>query len=107
MRILASILSLFVLFLSAVPAQVSKDENKKEHSCCKVKKEAPQKNQDKKNCCGKGCNPFVSCCSMMGFIPQEATLSFKKELISKEKFELNSENVISSFKGEAWNPPKA
>ena len=75
-----------------------------EHSCCKTKKEVPK--EEKKNCCGQACNPFESCCSMMGFIPQSGTLSFKKAFISKEKFELHSENILSSFKGEAWNPPK-
>ncbi|MCX6180671.1 MAG: hypothetical protein NT150_01910 [Bacteroidetes bacterium] len=106
MKIFAAILSLFVLFLSAVPVKAHEEESTKKHSCCKVQKEVPNNKHTSKGCCDKGCNPFLSCCSMMGFIPQESNLTFKKELISKEKFELYSENAISRFKGEAWHPPK-
>lgn len=106
MKFLASILALHILLLIFVDTLMANHEIKKEHSCCKIKKENPLKKHKKKNCYGKGCNPFVSCCSMMGFIPQSAMLNFKKEFISKEKIEIYSQNAISSFKGEAWNPPK-
>ncbi|MFM7023138.1 MAG: hypothetical protein ACKOXB_09185 [Flavobacteriales bacterium] len=104
MRVLASILILLVVFLAATPMHAHK-EAKKEHSCCKAK--TTQKKEDKKNCCDNMCNPFVQCCSMMGFIPQEATLSFRKEFPSRVKIELYSATMLSSYKGEAWNPPKA
>jgi hypothetical protein len=106
MKLLASILALHILMLVSVDTLMANYEVKKEHSCCKVKNEQNHKKDHKKNCCGKGCNPFVSCCSMMGFIPQSQTLTFKKPLITKEKIALRSENVLSVFTGEAWNPPK-
>ncbi len=106
MKFLASILALHILILVSADTLMANHEVKKEHSCCKVKNEQTPEKNHKKNCYGKGCNPFVSCCSMMGFIPQSQTLSFKKAVVTKEKMNLRSENILSVFNGEAWNPPK-
>jgi|GEM_PF-2922599 len=102
MKFIAAILSLHFLLLISAGTLSGFNNNTNKHACCKVKSEQ----QQSKDCGEKGCNPFASCCSMMGFIPQTASLTFKKQKFSKDKFALHAEAIDSNFNSGAWHPPK-
>ena len=82
----------------------SGDNNKKEYSCCITGLET--ENSSENDCCENGCNPFINCCGMMGFIPGNPILfSVSKTTI----FQLISDTYrdpISDCIIDIWQPPK-
>ena len=102
MRFFASIVTLFVLLLTAMPAIAHAEEIKKEKHCCKSKKTEEKKD----NCCDKGCNPFLSCCGGMGFVLQKIEIALKKMYPSKESANYHYQTIDSTYSNDLWLPPK-
>ncbi len=106
MKFVATILSLFIIILLVAPVSALKSisSTKEPHTCCKSKKQPKQ--EEKGHCGSKSCNPFVSCCSMMGFIPVTYHLQLKQaDQLSENTFNYYSINLIG-FSNENWHPPK-
>lgn len=102
MRFFASILTIFVLLLSATPLSAHKEEIKSEKHCCEKKKSEKKKD----HCCNKGCNPFLSCCGGMGFILQKNELQTAPELSVKKETNFRYIAIHSNYINDLWQPPK-
>jgi hypothetical protein len=75
-----------------------------EHSCCVSDHDDGTSSKD--NCCENGCNPFINCCGMMGFILEEK-LQFKTLLTAN--IDVVSDTYMdpkSNFELDIWEPPK-
>ncbi len=102
MRLLASILTVFVLLLSAAPVMAHSKEIKKEKHCCKSKKTEEKKD----NCCDKGCNPFLSCCGGMGFTFQKTDIVLQENYTAEKSSNYHYHATHSNYTNELWIPPK-
>jgi hypothetical protein len=62
-------MSFIILSMVAFPA-MSMDKNVPSalSSCCTSSGDSQEESPTKDDCCNKGCNPFVNCCGMMGFM---------------------------------------
>jgi hypothetical protein len=105
MKGFAFILSLLVLSIVTIPiVNTSGENNEKEHACCVLDHESENPSED--DCCENGCNPFINCCGMMGFIPgnpMQFTVSKTTffQLISDTYRDPISDCII-----DIWQPPR-
>lgn len=110
MRVLATIMSFIVLFLSVQPAFSSMEEKQMDQCCAgschtdsSKSKETPAKNS-----CGDNCNPFQSCSSCVGF----TLVSYQIEIAecAFTENQINYTNQVhpqfSQFIPDFWQPPK-
>ena len=80
------------------------------HACCELKKDSPVSDESpsnsSNNCCEDGCNPFVNCCGMMGFIISDVVQLHQRTLQwSFQKIDFY-QNPISDFNIDIWHPPQ-
>jgi len=89
----------------ALPAKSKSDCMQQEkQSCCISNFE--KDNPSKKDCSDNTCNPFLNCCSMMGFIPSEKPYL---SLASVEIISIIPDSYLapqSNFVGSIWHPPQ-
>lgn len=92
-----------ILLLNAAPSHAHAPTEKKEQSCCKAKKTDTNK---KKDCCENNCNPFVRCCSFMGFSVEKSELPLFTKVEKKTANNFHYTSMLSSYESELWQPPK-
>jgi len=113
MKILAAILSLYVLVLSVAPAAVELLAFETKVHCCEDSCSASGSDEESREmaddlgCCQEGCNPFISCHCCHGFFAPELpevkpVFSFK---ISKVPEIPEFQDLV--FLHSVWHPPKA
>ncbi|WP_036151149.1 DUF6660 family protein [Maribacter forsetii] len=102
MKILCSILSLYVFLLSTVPCcwdDNCNDEEKTELT------ENHSKDQQDDGC--NTCSPFFSCGTCSGFVFINYSINFKKVHITKTKLvSVYKSKFASNFFAKIWQPPK-
>lgn len=76
----------------------------KTEKCCQ--KKTSKKDSNHKDCCDKGCNPFLSCCSLMGFTIEIFEPTYLIKSIDKSPLNFTYNEMLSAFEGKAWQPPK-
>jgi len=109
MKIFSLLLSLMVFSMVFLPdGSMESHSDQAQSSCCSVASNQPSDNtsNDDDGCCEKGCNPFLNCCGMMGFVPVNRTdFSVEKSI----KTRTTTDYYISPesfFFGDIWQPPK-
>jgi hypothetical protein len=107
MKLLATILSVYILFLTVVPlslkaAPISTKTMDCKKSCCS--NEHDTKKPANKDCCNI-CNPFMVCCNCAALTNQAQRL-IVPFVYSTQKFTTLSETDKLDFSSDAWNPPK-
>ncbi len=105
MKSIALILTFLVLSMVTIPAISSFNDNDEEkHACCVADQDS--ENSSKDDCCEKGCNPFINCCGMMGFIPSNPLFFQDSKATSFEKVSDHYLDPKSDCSLEIWQPPK-
>jgi hypothetical protein len=112
MRLLAYILTFYILFLAAAPSlpllSCGKTEMKCEKACCHMKNMGSntchKKGPEKGNCNGAGCNAFMSCCNGVA-LTRPTGASFLPLAYSIHTYSSKTETVFSNFLSDAWHPP--
>lgn len=111
MKVLASIVAFVVLFLSVEPA-FALLQNKESTECCggschedtDSQKQGPSSTDNSQD---NNCNPFQSCGnSICNFTVPFSFFSINKHLFYSNNFTLFSENFLSQFAPDFWQPPK-
>jgi|LauGreDrversion4_2_1035121.scaffolds.fasta_scaffold231513_2 hypothetical protein len=104
-RLIAFILSIFVLVLSTMP-------------CCNVGHEASEKyctekqsgtnSQQQDDDCGSNCSPFYSCGTCVGFTFASSYQFIKPVILAPGLSKLipYQKNFSAGFYGKVWQPPK-
>lgn len=110
MKILASILALFVLFLSVQPALAlltPKQQAECCGGCCQKVPETPKQEQpSNNNCQDTNCNPFLSCGCCIGYTVAFHSFIVQQPLIIKSQSVVLNEHGKSEFFSKCWQPPK-
>lgn len=105
-----------LLFLFAFtifnPIVGKENETDAKHSCCKAISKSSSDipfssdNQDKKDCCNNGCNPFMNCCGMMGFVVVDPIQIGSIQLNSKKENIDTYQSIQSNHEQVIWQPPR-
>lgn len=109
MRIIAFILSLYVLLLAGFPISGFAELFSESVCCQEVCAEAAADHQESdEDGCNDLCNPFLSCSCSIGFTT--AHLDITTELDS-ENFGIHIPQLENSYRNQVifqvWNPPKS
>jgi len=107
MKLLATILSIHILFLTVTPAfpkaiSAAMETADCKKSCCSNEHDA--KKTTDTDCCNI-CNPFMVCCNCSA-LTNQAQQIIVPFVYSNQKFNISSETNKSDFSSDAWNPPK-
>lgn len=111
MKIFASIMAFVVLFLSVEPALVLL-QKKQTTECCggSCHKDTDTQNQEQPandNSQNNNCNPFQSCANTVcNFTVASSFFNIKGPLFYSNIFIPFSENFLSQFAPDFWQPPK-
>jgi len=111
MKIIASIMAFVVLFLSVEPA-LALLKKKQSNECCgegchKTGNEQKQEPSGDNSSQNDNCNPFQSCASnICSFTVTSSFFSIKEPQFYSNNFTLFSENFLSQFAPDFWQPPK-
>lgn len=98
-----------VLSMVLIPDSSMEDHTDHEQSsCCISDTDQTDHHNEKEDdgCCEKGCNPFLNCCGMMGFVPiypASFSLPNTPEIFTITDFYLSP---ASTFSGDIWQPPR-
>ena len=111
MKIICAILSIHILFLTAMPSfLMASSKAGTEHckkSCCT--KESTSKNSTKQNndCCKDDsmCNPFMSCCNCYALMAQSQGL-YVASSTSSQKFISLTEALNFNYLSDCFHPPE-
>lgn len=113
MKLKAAILLLLFAFTIFNPVIGNVNGEEAKHECCKasqqVNSETPSKNQnnqDSNDCCNNGCNPFVNCCGMMGFVVVDQFQLEEFQSFSEKEFIDTYQSIYSNHEQVIWQPPK-
>ncbi len=109
MRVIAFILSLYVLFLAALPLPGFTDIFS-EDLCCQdaCEKNIAEQAQDEEDGCSELCNPFLSCSCSIGFTT--AAIEAIQDISSDEfapYLDQMDNCYLNPFIFQVWHPPKA
>lgn len=104
-KTIAAILSLLVFSMVVLPAFAMKNNPEKPiSSCCTSDQQENDSGSD--DCCDKGCNPFVNCCGMMGFLPKSA-IKLVPVLAPMQGTVLDTYlEPASNYTVNIWHPPQ-
>ena len=109
MRSIASILSIYVLFLTVAPALPLMFASQEAHcgmSCCAAKESAEKSSPfSKQKNCKDACNPFMRCCNCHAMIKQPQMLSAPVTYLDRA-FTSLKQTPGSAFQSDSWHPPK-
>lgn len=110
MKLLSTILTLHILFLTVSPAfpnffASSKNSECTESNCCSEKECADDTCPTNKDCSMTICNPFMVCCNCNAVVSQKQVISAPISFSDEKHFSTISENGFD-YMAEAWNPPK-
>lgn len=107
MKAATYILVLIVGVLTVQPV-LSSQKVLAEMECCSKKgcqKSEPQE-QEKKDCEGKGCHPFMACAVGNFYFTEKSILFSFALLLMEQKFVFNNDNRLSDKVADFWHPPE-
>ena len=112
MKRLSYIFTFFVVFLTIQPTVALINETP-ETSCCgssscgnEDEDSTPDSKHDKGDCKDQNCNPFQACGSCLGFTVINGFYQIKTTIVQKSSPVFFTENFISQFSPDVWQPPK-
>jgi hypothetical protein len=110
LKLIASILAIYVLFLSLLPAFVPVREKSstggycESMQCCSKK---PKHCEDRSGSCPMGtCSPFFGCEKIQVTLPAQNRLSFIISDEKKTQYAFEEQFLIDGIHPDFWHPPR-